>query len=244
MRLREGCAGEGSRKAPRRKQSSGGSTDEHEPADCRPAGRRAGWKSRMVYSLGYGRQGRAGRCWWELTGVGRYCPMGCGRQVAARPGGAASGGRAGRFRSMSMAAGRCPAEGTAKASPVRPTGGRSSRRAHRSTVGLLAEHVRHVRYPCILRTPWSSPFPTLGPPARTRKTPPPRPASRARPPPPPPDVRTRPVSTRQGRVRKMIPVTVCGACRPEVLWLLHYPASVRQGQYPCGRIRRIFLSFP
>ena len=54
-------------------------------------------------------------------------------------------------------------------------------------------------------------------PARTRKTPPPRPASRARPPPPPPWIRTRSVSTRQGRVRKMIPVTVCGASRPEVL---------------------------
>ena len=54
-------------------------------------------------------------------------------------------------------------------------------------------------------------------PTRTRKTPPPRPASRARPPPPPPGFRTRSVSTRQGRVRKMIPVSVCGACRPEVL---------------------------
>ena len=81
------------------------------------------------------------------------------------------------------------------------------------------------------------------PPAGTRKTPPPRPASRARPPPPPPDVRTRLVSTRQGRVRRMIPVSVCGPCGPEVLWLLHYPASVRQGQYPCGGIRRVFLSF-
>ena len=46
---------------------------------------------------------------------------------------------------------------------------------------------------------------------------PPRPASRARPPPPPPGFRTRLVSTRAGRVRKMIPVSVCGACRPEVL---------------------------
>ncbi len=54
-------------------------------------------------------------------------------------------------------------------------------------------------------------------PARTRKTPPPRPASRARPPPPPPKIRTRLVSTPEDRVRKMIPVTVCGACRPEVL---------------------------
>ena len=62
-----------------------------------------------------------------------------------------------------------------------------------------------------------APVPRSPTPARTRKTPPPRPASRARPPPPPPKIRTRLVSTRQGRVRKMIPVTVCGACRPEVI---------------------------
>ena len=62
-----------------------------------------------------------------------------------------------------------------------------------------------------------SPYPTPGPPARTRKTPPPRPARRARPPPPPPRFRTRLVSTPAGRVRKMIPVSVCGASRPEVI---------------------------
>ena len=92
--------------------------------------------------------------------------------------------------------------------------------------------------------PLVKPIPCPPDPGKNAKNTAPRSASRARPPPPPPDVRTRLVSTRQGRVRKMIPVSVCGACRPEVLWLLHYPASVRQGQYPCGRIRRIFLSFP
>ncbi len=66
-------------------------------------------------------------------------------------------------------------------------------------------------------TPHPGAYPHPRTPARTRKTPPPRPASRARPPPPPPWFRTRLVSTRQGRVRKMIPVSVCGACRPEVL---------------------------
>ena len=70
---------------------------------------------------------------------------------------------------------------------------------------------------------WSSPIPPQAPipapgPRQEREKPRPRaPASRARPPPPPPRIRTRSVSTRQGRVRKMIPVSVCGACRPEVL---------------------------
>ena len=69
--------------------------------------------------------------------------------------------------------------------------------------------------------PYSTPNPgknaSLGSPARTRKTPPPRPASRAQPPPPPPACRTRSVSTPEGRVRRMIPVSVCGPCGPEVL---------------------------
>ncbi len=95
----------------------------------------------------------------------------------------------------------------------------------------------------LLRTPLVIPYSTLAPPARTRKTPPPRPASRARPPPPPPWVRTRSVSTRQGRVRKMIPVSVCAGGGPEVLWLLHYPVYVRHSQYPCGGSGGIFLSF-
>ncbi len=90
--------------------------------------------------------------------------------------------------------------------------------------------------------PRSRGFPTPSQPTtppsfpKSRKTPPPRPASRARPPPPPPWIRTRSVSTRQGRVRKMIPVSVCAGGGPEVLWLLHYPASVRHSQYPCRRI--------
>ena len=77
---------------------------------------------------------------------------------------------------------------------------------------FLRTHPVKAPYP----TP-KSPYPTPGPPARTRKTPPPRPARRARPPPPPPRFRTRLVSTPAGRVRKMIPVSVCGASRPEVL---------------------------
>ena len=91
--------------------------------------------------------------------------------------------------------------------------------------------------------PLVSPYPTLAPPRKNAKTPPPRPASRARPPPPPPGFRTRLVSTRQGRVRRMIPVSVCAGGGPEVLWLLHYPVYVRQGQYPCGGSGGIFLSF-
>ena len=210
---------------------------------ARPAaalGGRAGWSIRWVMGGGGGPVGVGG----EVTGVGRYCPMGCGRQAAARPGGAASGGRAGRFRSMSMAAGRRPAEGTAKASPYpsdrRPIFKESAPFDCRSPCGTCQACPLSVHPPNPLVKPLSHPRT----PARTRKTPPPRPASRARPPPPPPASRTRSVSTPEGRVRKMIPVSVCGASRPEVLWLLHYPASVRQGQYPCGRIRRIFLSFP
>ncbi len=203
-------------------------------------GGRAGWSIRWVMGGGGGTVGDGG----EVVGVGRYCPMGCGRQAAARPA-AASGGRAGRFRSMSMAAGRCPRRRNGEGIPlsVRPEADLQGERTVQPPVSLRNRSGMSV-IRAILRTPWSSPFPAFGPPVRTRKTPPPRPASRARPPPPPPDVRTRSVSTRQGRVRKMIPVSVCGACRPEVLWLLHYPASVRQGQYPCRRIRRIFLSFP
>ena len=85
--------------------------------------------------------------------------------------------------------------------------GRSGRhrQRHRSKTALPAN------------PPGQSLYPTPGPPARTRKTPPPRPARRARPPPPPPRFRTRLVSTPAGRVRKMIPVSVCGASRPEVL---------------------------
>ena len=116
-----------------------------------------------------------------------------------------------------------------------PTPGRLRKHQHRANPNPFLR--------TLLRKPLVSPYPTLDPPARTRKTPPPRPASRARPPPPPPWIRTRSVSTRQGRVRKMIPVSVCAGGGPEVLWLLHYPASVRQGQYPCREIRRIFLSF-
>ena len=47
----------------------------------------------------------------------------------------------------------------------------------------------------------------------------------------------------EGRVRRMIPVSVCGAVDRRCLQLLHYPASVRQGQYPCRRSGGIFLSF-
>ncbi len=70
-------------------------------------------------------------------------------------------------------------------------------------------------------------------PARTRKIPPPRPASRARPPPPPPRIRTRSVSTRQGRVRKMIPVSVCGPCGPEVL------AALPLIQHRCDKVNTL-----
>ena len=108
-----------------------------------------------------------------------------------------------------------------------------------------------------LRTHWSSPYPQLQPPtdqtkpqtplprppARTRKTPPPRPAPRARPPPPPPGFRTRSVSTPEGRVRKMIPSRSAAPADRRCLRLLHYPASVRHSQYPCGRSGGIFLSF-
>ena len=60
--------------------------------------------------------------------------------------------------------------------------------------------------------------PLVKPPPRPRPRPrqerekhrPHAPASRARPPPPPPVFRTRSVSTPKGRVRRMIPVSVCG----------------------------------
>ena len=130
------------------------------------------------------------------------------------------------------AAGRCASDGTAghppsAPPPTRPYLQKKPNTAQTRTLpadpfgqALIhrAEPSAAMAHPDahFLRTPWSNPIPPPAP-ARTRKTPPPRPASRARPPPPPPRFRTRSVSTPEGRVRKMIPVTVCAGCGPEVL---------------------------
>ena len=73
---------------------------------------------------------------------------------------------------------------------------------------------RRHPYPCLPEPPGQTPIPLPGP-RKNAKNAAPRPASRARPPPPPPEIRTRPVSTRQGRVRKMNPASVCGPGGPE-----------------------------
>ena len=103
-----------------------------------------------------------------------------------------------------MRQGVAPARGAAKAIPVRA--------ASSKTVGLQRKTAT-PRNP----KPCEPPVQPLRPLPRTRKTPPPPPAPRARPPPPPPGFRTRLVSTPEGRVRRMIPVSVCGTCGPEVI---------------------------
>ena len=135
-------------------------------------------------------------------------------------------------------AGRCPGVSSCWTvlSDERGRAGRRARRerrrhplsVHPSCASRLTEQAPTPRKPepIFLRTPWSSTYPTPRTRQEREKPPPPRPAPRAQPPPPPPEFRTRSVSTPEGRVRRMIPVSVCGPGGPEVLWLLHYPASV------------------
>ncbi len=130
-----------------------------------------------------------------------------------------------------------PAHGTAKASlPVHPRipPVKSPDPPFRAWPCWYCGRWRHPPNPPVspCSTPGQAPVHPRTP-ARTRKIPPPRPASRARPPPPPPRIRTRSVSTRQGRVRKMIPVSVCGPCGPEVL------AALPLIQHRCDKVNTL-----
>ena len=129
---------------------------------ARPAaalGGRAGWSIRWVMGGGGGPVGDGG----EVVGVGRYCPMGCGRQAAARPV-AALGGKS-RAVPLDEHGGRAlppPKERRRHPLSVRPEADLQGERTVQPPVSLRNRSGMSV-IRAILRTPWSSPFPTLGP---------------------------------------------------------------------------------
>ncbi len=160
---------------------------------CRPG---PGWASRLRSMRGQG-AGRSSRRRQLLDGL----PDEHGRRGAAP---AAGNGEGIPYPRTSPAPGRLTEKNTDTRKPE-PFPANPPVRPYSALLPLVRPY------------PPQAPIPAPGPRQEREKPRPRAPASRARPPPPPPRIRTRSISTRQGRVRKMIPVSVCGACRPEVL---------------------------
>ena len=179
---------------------------------------------------------RAGSIWWSCPRTNRTCAGTGTTDAGTRKGGAPDGRPDRRLAATGRVVtdrwfNRCLPAGRRRAFAYPPPPIRQVRTTHLPDRTFCCEP--------LVKPPFLPPDPRQ----EREKPPPPRPASRARPPPPPPGIRTRPVNTPEGRVRKMIPPRSAVPADRKCLRLLHYPASVRQGQYPCAGSEGIFLSF-